>query len=152
MLALPIAHQFQVTVYGVTVCLYSLSEPNAVGKPKCGSRRKSDLGAQGGSTKGSARNNARGGSMPYAKRAWRTHALLSSETLKYRVEEMHPIWPFWKHRGPNMRLVEVQHGNFRPGAPFSQNLVFWAFYRFFYQTCCVGEKIILIEKFAGKLM
>ena len=29
-------------------------------------------------------------------------------TLKYRVVEMHPKWPFWKHRAPKMRLVEAQ--------------------------------------------
>ena len=29
-------------------------------------------------------------------------------TVKYRVEEMHPKWPFWKHHVPKMRLVEVQ--------------------------------------------
>ena len=29
-------------------------------------------------------------------------------TVKYRVEEMHPKWPFWKHRAPKMRLVEAQ--------------------------------------------
>ena len=29
-------------------------------------------------------------------------------TLKYRVEEMRPKWPFLKHRTPKMRLVEAQ--------------------------------------------
>ena len=29
-------------------------------------------------------------------------------TVKYRVEEMRPKWPFWKHRAHKMRLVEAQ--------------------------------------------
>ena len=29
-------------------------------------------------------------------------------TVNYRVEEMRPKWPFWKHRAPKMRLVEAQ--------------------------------------------
>ena len=49
--------------------------------PKCGSGRKWDLGAEGGSAKAPARNNAPGGSTARATRAWRKHALLSSETL-----------------------------------------------------------------------
>ena len=44
-------------------------------------RRMWDLGAQGGSTNAPARNNAPGGSTAHATRAWRKHALLSSETL-----------------------------------------------------------------------
>ena len=28
--------------------------------------------------------------------------------VKYSVEEMRPKWPFWKHRAPEMRLVEAQ--------------------------------------------
>ena len=31
--------------------------------------------------------------------------------VKYRVEEMRPKWPFWKHRAPKMRLVEAQCGH-----------------------------------------
>ena len=38
-------------------------------------------GPQGGSAKAPARNNAPGGSTARATRAWRKHALLSSETL-----------------------------------------------------------------------
>ena len=37
-----------------------------------------DLGAQGGSAKARARNNAPGGSTARATRAWRKHALRSS--------------------------------------------------------------------------
>ena len=29
-------------------------------------------------------------------------------TVKHRVEEMRPKWPFWKHRAPKKRLVEAQ--------------------------------------------
>ena len=46
-----------------------------------GGGRRWDLGAQGGSAKAPARNDAFGGSTPRATRAWRKHALVSSETL-----------------------------------------------------------------------
>ena len=49
--------------------------------PKCGSGRMWELGAQGGSAKAPERNNAPGGSTARATRAWRKHALQSSETL-----------------------------------------------------------------------
>ena len=45
---------------------------------KCGSRSKWDLGAQGRNAKAPARNNAPGGSMAHATRAWRKHALPNS--------------------------------------------------------------------------
>ena len=51
--------------------------------------------------------------------AWRKHGSSDTRlagacppklrnTVKYRVEEMRPKWPFWKHRAPKMRLVEAQ--------------------------------------------
>ena len=48
--------------------------------PKCGSGQMWHMGAQGGSAKAPARNNAPGGSTARATRAWRKHALLSSAT------------------------------------------------------------------------
>ena len=79
--------------------------------PKCGSGCKWDLGAQGRNAKAPARNNAPGGSMAHATRAWRKHALPNSETfiVKYRQSRKDaPKWPFWKHRAPKMRLVEAR--------------------------------------------
>ena len=51
--------------------------------------------------------------------AWRKHGSSDTRlaeacppklrnTVKYRVEEMRPKWPFWKHRAPKMRMVEAQ--------------------------------------------
>ena len=51
--------------------------------------------------------------------AWRKHGSSNTRlaeacppklqnTVKYRVEEMRPKWPFWKHRAPKMHLVEAQ--------------------------------------------
>ena len=68
-----------------------------------------DLGARGGSAKAPALNNAPGGSTARATRAWRKHALLSSETLSIiQSRRDAPQVAFWKHRAPKMRLVEAQ--------------------------------------------
>ena len=76
--------------------------------PKCGSGRMWDLGAQGGSAKAPARNNAPGGSAARATRAWR----MPSEAPKHcRIQSRRarPKWPLWKHRAaPKMRLVEAR--------------------------------------------
>ena len=51
--------------------------------------------------------------------AWRKHGSSNTRlaeacppklrnTVKYRVEEMRPKWPFWKHRAPKVRLVEAR--------------------------------------------
>ena len=51
--------------------------------------------------------------------AWRKHGSCDTRlaearppklwnTVKHRVEDMRPKWPFWKHRAPKMRLVEAQ--------------------------------------------
>ena len=57
---------------------------------------------------------------PRAKQcAWRKHGSSDTRlaeacppklrnTVKYRVEEMRPKCPFWKHRAPKLRLVEAQ--------------------------------------------
>ena len=77
--------------------------------PKCGSGRMWDLGGRGRERKG-----------PCTKQyAWRKHGSSDARlaeacppklrnTVKYRVEEMRPKWPFWKHHAPKMRLVEAQ--------------------------------------------
>ena len=67
-----------------------------------------DLGAQGGNAKARARNNARGGNTARATRAWQAYPPKLWNIVKYRVEEMRPKWPFWKHRAPKMHLVEAQ--------------------------------------------
>ena len=76
--------------------------------PKCGSGRVG-FGGTGRKRKG-----------PCTKQcAWRKHGSSNTRlveacppklrnTVKYRVEEMRPKWPFWKHRAPKMRLVEAQ--------------------------------------------
>ena len=62
-------------------CVWSPCHEAKSESPKCGSGHNWDLGAQGGSAKALARNNAPGGSTARATCAWWRHALLSSEML-----------------------------------------------------------------------
>ena len=57
--------------------------------PKCGSGHMRDLGAQKGSAKAIARNNAPGGSTACATRAWWKHALLSYTEWKRCAQSGH---------------------------------------------------------------
>ena len=79
------------------------------GKPQMWERAHAGFGGTGRKRKG-----------PCTKQyAWRKHGLWDTRlaeacppklrnTVKYRVEEMRPKWPFWKQRAPKMRLVEAQ--------------------------------------------
>ena len=80
-----------------------------VGRPQMWERVQVGFGSTGKKRKG-----------PCTKQcAWRKHGSCDTRlaeacppklwnTVKYRVEEMRPKWPFWKHRAPKMRLVEAQ--------------------------------------------
>ena len=80
-----------------------------IGKPQMWERAHVGFGGTGRKRKG-----------PCTKQcAWRKHGSSDTRlaeacppklrnTVKYRVEEMRPKWPFWKHRAPKMRLVEAQ--------------------------------------------
>ena len=58
--------------------------------PECGNGHMWDLGHREDTQRPPAWNNAPGGSTACATRAWRKHALLSSETRWYRVEKTRP--------------------------------------------------------------
>ena len=77
--------------------------------PKCGSGHMWDLGVQGGNANAPARNNAPGGKH-HSRDTREVEACPPTfwNTVKYRVEEMRPKWPFWKHRAPKMLLAEAQ--------------------------------------------
>ena len=89
--------------------LHGLRAVEKIGKPQMWERAHVGFGGTGRKRKG-----------PCTKQcAWRKHGssdtrlaeacpLKLRNTVKYRVEEMRPKWPFWKHRAPKMRLVEAQ--------------------------------------------
>ena len=80
-----------------------------IGRPQMWERVQVGFGSTGKKRKG-----------PCTKQcAWRKHGSSDTRlaeacppklrnTVKHRVEETRPKWPFWKHRAPKMRLVEAQ--------------------------------------------
>ena len=71
--------------------------------------------------------------------AWRKHGSCDTRVVepglpkKYRVEEMRPMQPFWKHRAPKMRLVVAQCAHRKhcyPETPSCDCMLAWIYYCF----------------------